>query len=393
VPLLDTKLDSMLPPNIRSSFCKNNNGLDMHYLEAGYENPNNPLIVLLHGFPELAFSWRHVILPLAKSGYHVVAPDQRGFGKTTGWDNTYTSDLSSFHHINLVRDVLGLVSSLGYKSVECIVGHDSGSAVAGWSALIRPDIFKSVVMMSAPYTGVQEILFDTVNNDNQIVIDNNIKSHTVSIDDELSSLVRPRKHYHEYYRTAQANSDIMDSPYGLEAFIRGYYHYKSADWSLNSPFPLKSFTASELEKMPTYYIMDLHDNMADTVAKEMPTDAESMNCEWLTDKEIEVYSEEYGRTGFQGGLNWYRASVDPGNQRSLELFSGVRIKIPSLFVAGKQDWGPQQKPGSLLRMRNDVSPTMKDMIFIDNAGHWVQQEQPEKVTSAILEFISINVTD
>ena len=95
------------------------NGLDIHYLESGYESPNRPLIVLLHGFPELSFSWRFVMKPLADQGFHVVAPDQRGFGKTTGWDNTYTEDLSSYHHINLVRDILGFVNALGYESVEC----------------------------------------------------------------------------------------------------------------------------------------------------------------------------------------------------------------------------------------------------------------------------------
>ena len=107
-----------LPDQIRSSVCRDINGLDIHYLEAGFENKNNPLLLLLHGFPELSYSWRKVILPLSKSGYHVIAPDQRGFGATTGWNNSYVSDLSSYYQNNLVRDMLGLVSALGYEKVK-----------------------------------------------------------------------------------------------------------------------------------------------------------------------------------------------------------------------------------------------------------------------------------
>ena len=143
--------------NYRSSVCENVNGLNIHFLEAGFEDPNNPLVVLLHGFPELAFSWRYIIPSLAKQGFHVIAPDQRGFGKTTGWDNSYTNDLSSYHHTNLTKDIFDLVTALGYKNVECIIGHDAGAAVAAWSSLIYPNMYKSVIMMSAPFTGSLKI--------------------------------------------------------------------------------------------------------------------------------------------------------------------------------------------------------------------------------------------
>src|SRR6187549_3348276 len=110
-----------LPHGIRSRFVPEINGLDMHVLEAGFETPGNPLVLLLHGFPELAYSWRKVMLPLAAAGYHVV-----------------------------VRDQVGLAAALGHKSVEMLVGHDFGSPVAAWCALVRPDIFRSVALMSAP---------------------------------------------------------------------------------------------------------------------------------------------------------------------------------------------------------------------------------------------------
>jgi len=140
-----------LPPGIRSRFVPQVNGLTMHLLEAGFEAQHRPCVLLLHGFPELAYSWRKVMLPLAMAGFHVIAPDQRGYGCTTGWDSLYDGDLEAFRVLNLVRDALGLVSALGYRTVAAVIGHDFGSPVAAWCALIRPDVFRPVVLMSAPF--------------------------------------------------------------------------------------------------------------------------------------------------------------------------------------------------------------------------------------------------
>src|SRR5690349_19109482 len=148
-----------LPGGIRSRILENINGLSMHVLEAG--EATRPCVLLLHGFPELAFSWRKIMLPLADAGFHVVAPDQRGYGRTTGWDGAYDGDLGSFRVLNLVRDALGLVSALGYRTVAGVVGHDFGSPVAAWCALVRPDVFRSVALMSAPFAGPPQIPFDT----------------------------------------------------------------------------------------------------------------------------------------------------------------------------------------------------------------------------------------
>ena len=141
------------PHGIRSRFVPNINGLTMHLLEAGFESQDRPCILLLHGFPKLAYSWRKVMLPLAAAGFHVIAPDQRGYGRTTGWDGDYDGDLESFRMLNLVRDTLGLVAALGYRTVAAVVGHDFGSPVAAWCALIRPDVFRAVVLMSAQFAG------------------------------------------------------------------------------------------------------------------------------------------------------------------------------------------------------------------------------------------------
>ena len=145
--------DLPLPAGIRSRLVPGINGLTMHVLEAGHEQPGRPCVLLLHGFPELAYSWRKVMLPLAQAGYHVVAPDHRGYGRTTGWDARYDGDVASFRFFNLVRDTLGLIAALGHCSVAAVVGHDFGSPLAAWCALLRPDVFSSVVLMSAPFGG------------------------------------------------------------------------------------------------------------------------------------------------------------------------------------------------------------------------------------------------
>src|SRR5262249_39957580 len=135
-----------LPPGIRSRPIANVNGLTVHILEAGYEVPDRPAVLLLHGFPELAYSWRKVMLPLGAAQSHVIAPDQRGYGRTIGWDDSYGADPDPFRILNMVRDAMGLVFALGYREVAGVVGHDAGSPVAAWSALIRPDVFRSVTM-------------------------------------------------------------------------------------------------------------------------------------------------------------------------------------------------------------------------------------------------------
>src|ERR1700716_585484 len=154
---------NVLPSGIRSRFVDNINGLRMHVLEAGFEEKGRPCLLLLHGFPELAYSWRKVMLPLASAGDHVIAPDQRGYGRTTGWGDAYDADPDPFRILHMVRDGIGLVYALGYRSVAMVAGHDAGAPVASWAALIRPDIFRSVTIMSSPFEGAPSLPFDTAN--------------------------------------------------------------------------------------------------------------------------------------------------------------------------------------------------------------------------------------
>tara|TARA_Y100000588_G_scaffold159383_1_gene173284 strand:+ start:8316 stop:9590 length:1275 start_codon:yes stop_codon:yes gene_type:complete len=370
--------DSTLPDGVRSRFVENINGLRMHVLEAGFEGANRPGLLLLHGFPELAFSWRKIMIPLAKKGYHVMAPDQRGYGRTTGWEPGYDIDISPYRRLNSVRDVLGLIYAMGHLTVD-VVGHDFGSPVAAWCAVTRPDVFTSVALMSAPFGGTGKIPFDTVNKPS------GKPSTKPVLYEELAKLPRPRKHYQQYYRTREANENMWHASQGLHAFLRAYYHHKSADWEGNKPFRLASCTAKEMAKMPTYYIMDMAEGMAETVAKYMPSDEAIAANTWLPDEELWVYTEEYQRNGFQGGLNWYRGSVLASPEQ--ELFAGLKIEQPSVFISGASDWGNYQNPGALERMQNEACTNMVGVHFVDGAGHWVQQEQPEKTAELLIAFL------
>ena len=373
-----------LPPGIRSRFVDNINGLRMHVLEAGFEVKGRPAVVMLHGFPELAYSWRKVMLPIASAGFHVIAPDLRGYGRTTGTNVAFDDDLTPYRTLNLVRDVVGLVSAFGYRSVSAIVGHDFGSPLAAWCTVVRPDVFRSVVMMSAPFAGPPALPFDTADAPQGAP---RPAADGERIYDELAALTPPRKHYQRYYSTREANDNMRNAPQGVHAFLRAYYHMKSADWKQNAPHALEARTAAEWAKLPRYYVMDLGKGMAETVASEMPTAAEIAACKWLPDAELKVYSEEYGRTGFQGGLQGYRVGSSGRFTGELQTFSGRTIDVPSLFIGGKSDWGVYQNPGSLERMQKVACTAMRGTHLVDGAGHWVQQEQPAEVSKLLLQFL------
>lgn len=351
-----------LPEGIGSARVATGSGLDQHYLHAG--ESGRPMLLLLHGFPELAFSWRRVMLPLARAGYHVVAPDQRGYGRTTGWQGGYDDDLSAFSVPNLVRDTLALVRALG-RPVHAVIGHDFGSPVACWSALIRPDVFPRLVSMSAPFGGPPAI-----------------EQRPDPVHDDMLRLDPARKHYQWYYSTREAERDMLEAAQGLHAFLRAYFHMKSADWP-NRPHRLGGWRAEELAGMPTYYIMRADQDMAQTVAPEMP-DAVP---DWLPDEALAVYAAEFQRTGLQGALNWYRCSTSPRFRRDLSVFYGRQIVVPATFIAGAQDWGWAQIPGALDAMETAATADWRGTHRVEGAGHWVQQEQPAAVVERVLAFL------
>jgi pimeloyl-ACP methyl ester carboxylesterase len=366
----------MLPPGVRSRMIKGINGLDMHILEAGFETTVRPLALLAHGYPELAFSWRHVMGSLAAAGYHVVAPDLRGFGRTVGGDDRYNCDLLEYGFLNKVRDMLALVEALGHDHAAIIVGHDLGSFVAAWCALVRPDKFRSVVMMSAPFTGAL-LLGSTT-----------LPVAMAPLASALAALPQPRKYYILWNGEPGAADDYLHPPQGLHDFFRAYFHCKSADWPGNAPFRLANNSAAEMAKMPKYYVLDLDKGMAASVAEMMPSPEEIAACRWLGEDEVALFAAEYGRSGFQGALNAsYRPPCDPRVLAEMQTFVGKSIDIPSCFISGAQDWGVYQTAGALEAMPVTGCTRMSGIHLIDGAGHWVQQEQPEQVAELLLDFM------
>jgi pimeloyl-ACP methyl ester carboxylesterase len=377
--------NSTIPSGIRSRSVANVNGLAVHIWEAGYETAGRPAVLLLHGFPELAYSWRKVMLPLASAGYHVIAPDQRGYGRTTGWDDSYDADPDPFRILNMVRDAIGLVYALGHRSVAMVAGHDAGAPVASWSALIRPDIFRSLTILSSPFEGAPSLPFDAANS----VAPPRPALTDDELDAELAKLNPPRKYYQNYQRTRGANDNMLHAAQGLPAFFRAYYFYKSADFKGNTPHALKARTAEEMAQIPTYYVMEKNMGMAETVAPMMPPPDYIAACKWLTEAEVGVYATEYGRTGFTGALQGYRVrrGSDPKSIGEMLTFSGRTIDVPSMYIAGKSDWGVYQTPGAVDKMRNSACTRMVSFNLLDGAGHWVQQEQPEQVSRLLIQFL------
>ena len=331
--------DLPLPSGVRSRLVEDINGLRLHVLEAG--DPAAPCLLLLHGFPELAYSWRHQLAPLAEAGYHVLAPDQRGFGRTTGWPAGYDGDLRPFGLLNLARDALGLLAATGHREAAAVIGHDFGSLVAAWCALLRPDVFRP--------SGADERAL----------------RRAAALPGWGAPAARPtwrprwphcrgRASTTSHYGTREANAEMWHAPQGVHAFLRAYYHVKSADWPGNRPQPLPDWRAETLAQMPTYYIMDRDQGMAQTVAAHRPTPAQVAACRWLPEADLAVYAAEYTRTGCQGGLHWYRCSTHPPCVAEQQMFAETRIEVPTAYIAGAADWGIYQKPGELQRMQQQA---------------------------------------
>jgi pimeloyl-ACP methyl ester carboxylesterase len=335
------------------------------------------------------------MVPLAQQGYFVVAPDQRGFGQTTlrqysgsttSGDGKmivrYEDDLTPFGSLNMAADIVSLVHVLGYTSVAGVIGHDCGSRVASYCALIRPDLFKSVVIMSAPFTGTPSL--------SETDPDPTVKPFLHLLNDQLAVLDPPRKHYTMYYSTPEANAD-MSNPEGLHMFLRTYFHVKSGDWERNSDVRELAPTALSMSTMPHYYIMPLSETMPSCLAPFTPTADKIEQNKWLPDDELAVYVSQYAQTGFQGGLNWYRCLTDPKHwAQDTRIFYGKQITIPAMFISGAYDWGVYQFPGAVNVMRTKVFVNMQDedFVLVQGAGHWVQQEKPEAVVQNLLRFLN-----
>lgn len=397
-----------LPRGVTSRFVETN-ALNFHVLESVPPNlssssPRPPLIVCVHGFPELAFSWRYILPRLAEKGYYAIAFDQRGYGRT------HSPDLKSipghtFRPLSLIKDTITLVHALGYNKIHTLIGHDFGAVTATYVTLARgtqapPDFVRSLVLMSHPWKGVPKIPFNTSANPSLPPPDPSTQTpdpyastHDSNIHSSLAALPVPRKHYKWYYCT-RPSANEMTYPTGppLHTFLRGYFHLKSADWSGNHnpvPHALKSWTADQLAIMPHYYIMPLHATMRQAVELDMADQPPSTHGHsWLPDPDLAVYVDEYTRTTFGPPMNWYRIQTSPEAASDSVLFTGRKFSVPVKFVSGRQDWGIHQEPGAVEAMESGRSVEegcYLGTVLVEGAGHWVNQEKWERCVEEILD--------
>lgn len=382
-----------LPQGVNSSYVDTTTtcGLLFHILSSGSDPSNQkPLILLIHGAPELAFTWRHIIAPVARQGYHVVAPDQRGYGRTTGWDTRpfESVDLTEFYITNLVRDLICLVNALGYTSVHSIISHDFGTLPGTYAPLLRPDIFQSSLQVSIPFVAPSAAAVVAETPDPPTVLGTAIAEYA-AFESQLEKLNPPRKHYQWYNSNPAASNDwLTGGSLGQKTFNRAYFYLKSHQWPGNAVItPPTVFSAAALAVMPDYLIMPLNDSMPDVVASMLNGSDPSVSTTWLSDADLNVFLSEFERTGYQGELNWYRVLTSPAMTRDTLLLAGGKIRVPTAFITGAQDWSSYLNPGAI-QAYNTSCTDFRGVTTIPNAGHWVQEEQPEALTEAILKFLS-----
>src|SRR5581483_3270504 len=219
-----------LPAGVRVRLVPNVNGLTVNMIEAG--SPGRPLVLLLHGFPNLGYSWRKVMPALAAAGYYAVSPDLRGYGRTTGWDNSFDADFIQFLSLNQVRDQIALVHALGYRTVAMVVGHDTGAGIAVNSALIRPDIFLRLTFLGGQGgPPPSSFPFDIANGAPMP----RPEYTNAELDAAYAQLNPPRRAYGNYWASKQADNDMKHLPPGMtmSSFFRAFYYMKSHDFPGN----------------------------------------------------------------------------------------------------------------------------------------------------------------
>jgi pimeloyl-ACP methyl ester carboxylesterase len=304
------------------------NGIRLHVAEAGA----GPLVVLLHGFPESWYSWRHQLRALAAAGYHAVAPDQRGYGQS---DRPAAIDQYSIFH--LTGDVVGLLDALGERQAV-VVGHDWGAPVAWQTALFRPDRVRGVVGLSVPYRprGTRPPL-------------------------SVYRTLLGEGFYQIYFQTPGVAEAAFERD--VRATMRRVLYGGSGE---NPVIP------DMMVREGAGFFEEIQ------VPERLPA--------WLTDADVEFYASEFARTGFAGGLNWYR-NID----RNWELtapWQGAKVTPPALYVVGDRDI-VYHFPGmkDLLPNLRSFVPGLTRTIVLEGCGHWTQQERQGQVNQALVEFL------
>jgi pimeloyl-ACP methyl ester carboxylesterase len=308
------------------------NGIRMHIAEQG----KGPLVVLCHGFPECWYSWRHQLPALAAAGYHAVAPDQRGYGHTDR-----PEAIEAYHILQLTGDIVGLVHALGEERAT-IVGHDWGAPVAWHCALLRPDIFQAVVLLSVPY--IRRSWTD------------------IRPTEAMKRMTGENQFYQLYFQEpGKAEAELEAN---VRRTIRMLLYAASGD-----PPPEKRWR----------FLFGRSETFLDSGAlpETLPV--------WLTEQDVDFFTGEFERTGFGGGLNWYR-NID----RMWELtpfLNGAKLRQPSLFIAGEVDAVLMMYREHFDAME-ETMPNLRKKVVLPGAGHWIQQERPAEVNQRLMEFLA-----
>jgi pimeloyl-ACP methyl ester carboxylesterase len=311
------------------------NGIRIHIAEQG----EGPLVLLCHGFPECWHSWRHQLPALAAAGFHAVAPDMRGYGKTDR-----PEAIEEYTLLHLVGDMVGLLDALGADKAV-IAGHDWGAPVAWHAALLRPDRFRAVIGLSAPFMPRGPVRPTSVmpQDDETLFYQLYYQAPGVA-DSELERDVRRTIRSVVY----SASGDVPPPPPGLVTPKLGMVSRKSG------------FLSGCINPAA------------------MPS--------WLPESDVDFYVSEFARTGFRGALNWYR-NIDR-NWELLAPFAGLPVTVPALYIAGERDL-VLSFPGmrDLIANLTQFVPNLRQTIILPGCGHWTQQERPDEVNAAIIEFL------
>jgi epoxide hydrolase A/B len=303
------------------------NGIEIHFVEAG----EGPLVLLLHGFPEGWYSWRHQLRALADAGFHAVAPDQRGYGRTD-----CPVEISRYSMFHLVGDVVGLIRELG-EEAAVVIGHDWGANVAWNTALFRPDLVRAVAGLSVP--------------------------------------LRPR--------VSRPPLDIYRESAG-PGFYQLYFQQPGIaerEFERDVRRTVLAFLCSEsgdASRVPDLMVGE--SGLIDTLEILDPLPR------WLTEEDIEHWTAEFTRTGFAGGINWYR-NVNT-NWELLAPWVGARVNVPALYMVGDRD-DVYRVPGlkEFAERLREYVPRLTRTVVLEGCGHWTQQESPREVNDALLEFL------
>jgi pimeloyl-ACP methyl ester carboxylesterase len=308
------------------------NGIRHHLVERGA----GPLVLLCHGFPESWYSWRHQLQALAAAGYCAVAPDMRGYGGTD-----CPRDIEQYTLLHLVGDMVGVLDALGAEQAV-IAGHDWGAPVAWYAALMRPDRFHAVIGLSGPFRPRGPRRPTTV---------------MPQTEDALF--------YQLYFQTPGVAEAELERDAHLS--IRTMLYALSGD----APRPASHEDVGMVPRAGGFL-----------TAMSSPTSFSP----WIKEADVDFFTAEFTRTGFGGGLNWYR-NIDR-NWELLAPYSGAKVTVPALYIAGDRDLVLALRGmNKLILNLSKVAPQLRGTVMLPGCGHWTQQERPHEVSAAMLDFL------